>query len=390
MNKALNISGDWLQGPVQRVFGLLEGHGFEAYLVGGCVRNALLGVPVNDLDLATNARPDKMLEICEEAKIRVIPTGIDHGTVTILIGEDHFEVTTYRKDVETDGRRAVVAFSDDIKTDAKRRDFTINALYADRNGEIKDPLGGLKDIPGPLIRFIDEADERIREDGLRILRFFRFFAAYGDPETGLDPDGLSAIASNLEMLDGLSAERIGAEMKKLLSTRDPSPALASMEHAGVLARIMEGATSAPLAPLVHVENDRTPRWTRRLAAIGGACVSGRLRLSKSDLKALQAIKTIVEDGLSTPLAAYKFGADAALDAALITASLSGQMLGPDIEEHARKGAALVFPLKGRDLAGKVKPGPKLGEVLRRLEEEWIKAHFAPTREELLENLDRFI
>jgi len=328
------------------------------------------------------------VEICRKAKIRVIPTGIDHGTVTILIHEEHFEITTYRQDVETDGRHAVVAFSDDIKTDARRRDFTINALYADRNGTIKDPLGGLKDIDGPLIRFIDAAEERIKEDGLRILRFFRFFATYGDPETGLDPDGLAAIAGNLEMLDGLSAERVGAEMKKLLNTPDPSPALAAMEHAGVLGRIMEGATSAPLAPLVHVENNRSPRWTRRLAAIGGASVSGGLRLSKSDQKALKAIKTILEDGLSTPFAAYKFGADAAVDAALIMASLSGQILGPNIEDQAQKGAAQIFPVRGRDLAGKVNPGPKLGKVLSQLEDQWIKGDFEPTKDELLETLDQ--
>jgi len=173
-------------------------------------------VTVNDIDLATDARPERVLELAVEAEIKAVPTGLDHGTVTLVVDGQGFEVTTFRDDVETDGRHAVVAFSEDIETDARRRDFTINALYADRGGAVIDPLGGLIDIPERRIRFIDDADARIREDGLRILRFFRFYAAYGDPEAGLDADGLAACASNLEMLEDLSAERIGAEIRKCL------------------------------------------------------------------------------------------------------------------------------------------------------------------------------
>ena len=191
----MKVTGDWLKGPVQSVFAAVEAGGHRIFAVGGCVRNALLHEPISDVDLATDAHPDRVVDLCEAAGLKVVPTGIDHGTVTVIAEGQGFEVTTFRKDVETDGRRAVVAFSTDLKTDAERRDFTINALYADRDGVLHDPLGGLADVPVRRVRFINNAHDRIREDALRILRFFRFYATYGDPGEGLDPDGLSACAN---------------------------------------------------------------------------------------------------------------------------------------------------------------------------------------------------
>lgn len=383
----MNVSGEWLNGPVQKVFHFLAAGGHQVYAVGGCVRNDLLGEEVNDVDLATDARPERVTELGNTAGYKVVPTGIEHGTVTVVVDGQGFEVTTFRKDVETDGRRAVVAYSDEIETDAKRRDFTINALYADARGLVFDPLGGLKDIPGRRIRFIDDADSRIKEDGLRILRFFRFYAAYGDPLEGVDPDGLAACASNLEMLDGLSAERIGAEIRKMLSAADPAPAVASMETSGVLHMIMAGAVSTGLAPLVHAESGRNVRWIRRLAAMGGLTVSARLRLSKAETKALDAIRTILEEGLDVKHAAYLFGEDRAVDAALIAVSLSGAIGQNSIEALAHDGARLTFPIKARMLMPQIPEGPELGAIMKRLEEAWVGSGFQMDKPQLLSMVD---
>jgi len=379
----MKVSGDWLRGGVQTVFGLLEDAGHSAFAVGGCVRNDLLGAPVNDVDLATDARPERVIKLGRKAGLKVVPTGLDHGTVTIVVHGQGYEVTTFRQDVETDGRRAVVAFSDDIETDARRRDFTINALYADKSGQVFDPLGGLADIPDRRIRFIDDAVARIREDGLRILRFFRFYAAYGDPQEGLDPDGLAACASHREMLDGLSAERIGAEVRKLLSAPDPAPAVAAMEASGVLSAIMPGAVAGGLAPLVHAEAGRTPNWMRRLVVLGGLPVAERLRLSKAEAKAVAAVSSILEAGIGTKLAAYTHGDDRAVDAALILASFAGAVGQNTIEALAHEGAALVFPVKARQLMPRLRPGPELGAVMKQLETAWIASDFQLSEAELL-------
>ncbi|MGR3290820.1 MAG: CCA tRNA nucleotidyltransferase, partial [Paracoccaceae bacterium] len=204
------IAGEWLDNPdTQAVLALLSDAGHQVYFVGGCVRNALLGAPVSDIDIATDATPDRVTRLAESAGLKVIQTGIDHGTVTIVSGAIAHQVTTFRKDITTDGRHAVVAFSDNIVDDARRRDFTMNALYADAGGAVTDPLGGLDDLTHARIRFIDDANARIKEDYLRSLRFFRFHAWYGDPSEGLDAEALAAIAGNLEGLASLSKERVG-------------------------------------------------------------------------------------------------------------------------------------------------------------------------------------
>jgi poly(A) polymerase len=185
----MRITGDWLAQPgTQALCGALEAAGYRALFVGGCVRNALLGVSVADVDIATDARPETVTRLAEAAGLRVVPTGIEHGTVTVIAGGVPHEVTTFRRDVETDGRRAVVAFAQDVAEDAARRDFTMNALYADLRGNVIDPLSGLPDLVARRLRFVGDAHQRIREDYLRILRFFRFHAHYGDPDQGMDAE----------------------------------------------------------------------------------------------------------------------------------------------------------------------------------------------------------
>lgn len=225
----------------QRVCALLESGGHQALFVGGCVRNAVLGAPASDVDIATDAHPDEVMTLAKAHDVRAVPTGIEHGTVTLVLDNVPFEVTTFRRDVATDGRRAVVAFSDRMEDDARRRDFTMNALYADRHGELYDPVGGLPDAQARRVRFIDDPVQRIQEDYLRILRFFRFGAWYADAALGWDADALSAIAQTLDGLRSLSAERVGAEMIKLLAAPDPAPAVAVMARTGVLHTLLPGA-----------------------------------------------------------------------------------------------------------------------------------------------------
>ena len=206
------ITEDWITAEAtQKVCAALTDDGAQALFVGGCVRNALLGVPVSDIDISTDARPERVMTLAEQAGLKAIPTGIEHGTITVVSHGLPHEITTFRRDVETDGRRAVVAFSDKVEEDAARRDFTMNALYAQPDGTILDPLNGLPDLQARHVRFIGNAQARIREDYLRSLRFFRFHAWYGDAEAGFDTDALAAISSNLDGLAGLSRERVGAE-----------------------------------------------------------------------------------------------------------------------------------------------------------------------------------
>ena len=206
----MKVQGSWIENAAtQVVCDALTLQGFQALFVGGCVRNALLGVDVSDIDIATDAAPEDVVECARLAGLKSIPTGIDHGTITVVSAGIPHELTTFRSDTETDGRHAKVRFSKSILEDAVRRDFTMNAIYADPAGFVVDPLNGIPDLNARHVRFIGDAEARIREDYLRSLRFFRFTAWYGDPALGIDPDGLAAVAANLDGLEGLSRERVG-------------------------------------------------------------------------------------------------------------------------------------------------------------------------------------
>jgi poly(A) polymerase len=253
----MKLTGDWYKAAApQRLCSVLDAGGHQALFVGGCVRNDLLHQAVSDIDIATDARPERVIELAKAAGLKPIPTGIDHGTVTVVVSGTAFEVTSFRTDVSTDGRRAVVAFSDDITADAQRRDFTMNALYAQASGAVIDPLEGLGDLRARRVRFIKDAAQRIQEDYLRILRFFRFSAWYGDPQLGFDPEALAAIGAHIDGLDGLSKERIGNELLKLLAAADPAPSLAVMRATGALVRVLNGADDRSIGLLVHLEQEQ--------------------------------------------------------------------------------------------------------------------------------------
>jgi len=378
------ITADWITDTdTQIICHMLTDAGFECYFVGGCVRNALLNAPVNDIDISTNALPDRVMALAKSAGLNAVPTGIDHGTVTVISSGIPFEITTYRRDIETDGRRAVVAFADTITDDARRRDFTMNALYADQNGMIRDPLSGLADLVARRIRFIEDADLRIKEDYLRILRFFRFHAWYGDVSAGLDPEGLAAIASNLAGLDSISKERIGSELKKLLTAPDPAPSIASMAASGVLNAILPGADATYLPVLVHLEETNKPDPIRRLAALGGADVEIRLRLSKAETRHLQKLKEEIGSARSAAELGYRVGVETANDIILLRAALLEMPVDPGAMMQIRTGANAKYPVTAADLMPKFQ-GADLGKVLANLETKWIKSGFTLSKEQLLD------
>ena len=383
----MKIADEWVTlDATQAVFSMLEDAGYQALFVGGCVRNALLDAPVKDIDIATDAHPEAVIKLAKASGLKSVPTGVDHGTVTVVSDRTPHEITTFREDVETHGRHAVVAYASDVVQDARRRDFTMNALYADRRGQVIDPLGGLADLEARRVRFIENPDQRITEDYLRILRFFRFHAWYGDPSGGLDADALAAVAGHLDGLDSLSRERVGSEMTRLLAAPDPAPSVAAMQSVGVLHRILPGAQDVALAPLVHLEQQAgfAPDAIRRLAALGGQEVAERLRLSNAEARLLDRLRQYV--GTATPAIelGYREGEGAGQSVLLLRAALLDTPFDPEDMQRAAEGATAQFPVVAADLMPALS-GPDLGQKLRELEALWLASDCVMTRDQLLQS-----
>jgi len=362
---------------MKRLLAAIGGREGLTRYVGGSIRDDLLGLPVSDIDLATRIPPDEVIRRLEKAKIKAVPTGIDHGTVTAVSDGHPFEITTLRRDVSTDGRRATVAFTDDWQEDAARRDFTINALSADpETGELFDYFGGLADLEHRHIRFIGDPLQRIAEDHLRILRFFRFHARFdaGEP----DAAALEACAARANDLMGLSRERIADELLKLLAVSDPSPTVAIMLDRSILKPVVpeiEASRLAGLKELVAAEQaaaiDGDP--LRRLAALlprnaeVAEAVAARLRLSN---KARKRLACAVGEVVGAPAAlAYRTGTDCAVDRLL----LAGR--APEASEIAAWHAPRL-PITGGQLIKRGVPeGPQVARTLRRIEDEWVETGF---------------
>ncbi|MBB5534258.1 CCA tRNA nucleotidyltransferase [Rhizobium giardinii] len=408
----------WFSAPaLTRVFNLLNADGGEARVVGGAVRNSLMGLPVADIDMATTLLPDEVVARAKKAGIKSVPTGIDHGTVTLVIEGAPFEVTTLRRDVETDGRRAEVAFGSDWKVDAERRDLTINALYANAKGEVIDLVGGLPDIEKRHIRFIGNAAERVAEDYLRVLRFFRFFAHYGSGRP--DADGLRACAKARSKLGTLSAERVWSEMKKLLSARDPGRALLWMRQAGVLSEILPesekwGIDAIPALVAAEQAFGWQPEPLLRLAAIVPPDVerleamAKRLRLSKTEAAFFSAwakaprLPAVIADTAFARLL-YRHGSnglDTSLRLALAASRQKSENDPAQLAETGRLWGLLgktenwqkpAFPLTGADvLAAGIAAGPRVGEVLAMLEDQWVEGNFNADRATLVARLQSMV
>ena len=381
----LPVSTAWLKDADTRaVYDALASDGGSAFFVGGCVRDALLGVPGADVDLSTPWEPQDVIRLAKAAGLKAVPTGIDHGTITVVSGGHGFEVTTFRRDVETDGRRAVVAYSTNIADDARRRDFTLNALYATIDGRVVDPLGGVADCLNRRIRFIEDAGQRIQEDYLRILRYFRFHAWYSDPAAGFDPDALDAISANSDGLETLSAERVGSEMLRLLAAPDPTPAIAVMRQTGCLPRILPGSDDRLLGPVVHLGASIGAPIDSivRLAAFGGEDVADRLRLSRADARHLNDITQAAYGPQPLAEVAYRKGSDVARAASMIRAALAQMPVNATDLEAITTATKAEFPVTAADLMPEYQ-GTALGEKLAKLEARWIESGFTLTREDLV-------
>ncbi|WP_416877594.1 CCA tRNA nucleotidyltransferase [Litorimonas sp.] len=371
--------------------------------VGGCVRNALWGEPVTDTDLAVALEPDEVMSALEKAGIRYIETGVSHGTVTAIINKKPYEITSLRRDVETDGRHAVVTYTKDWSEDAQRRDLTFNALYASQTGEVFDPTGlGLKDLKARRLRFVGEADRRVKEDYLRILRFFRFLAWYGG-EAKVDADSLKACRENKAGIKKLSAERVWSEIKKLLLAQDPSRALHIMLTNDILETVLPEANNVDgLDFLLKLEKREgfKPDPLFRLMAMSPreplqmALLCKRLKMSGAETKRLRSWAEDSEP-LSLDLserdrlaALYRAGKQTILDRTLLRAAGENDPVKSarwiTFANFTRDWERPEFPLSGKDLrAAGVEPGPKMGKALEALEALWVRSGFTADKEKLL-------
>ncbi|MBI1245381.1 MAG: CCA tRNA nucleotidyltransferase [Alphaproteobacteria bacterium] len=387
----------WLDAePARDVLAALGG---QARFVGGCVRDALLGQPPADLDLATPLVPEKVIGMLEAAGLKAVPTGIAHGTVTAIARGRKFEITTLRRDVETDGRHAVVAFTEDWRADAERRDFTINAMSMSADGTLHDYFDGRADLAARRLRFVGDPATRLAEDVLRLLRFFRFHARFGGAE--FDAPGLAACTAAAGALPGLSAERVAGELLRLLEGPRAAEMIAAMRAAGALAHwLPEAAGTQTLARLeAHVAASGTsPSGLRALAALvpgdAAATVAQRLKLSNADADRLAALvrpAVRLDPHAESPVrraAFYRLAGDPADHVLLAWArdvdGLAGDKAWLALLGHARGWVRPRFPLNGADArAAGIEPGPAMGAWLRRYEDAWVDFGAVESRAALL-------
>ena len=385
----------WLnEGALPELLAVLDGQGEEARVVGGAVRNARLGLPAQEIDVATTAVPQEVVHRVQTAGFKPVPTGIEHGTITVVVDKVPFEVTTLRQDVETDGRHAKVAFGRDWRADAERRDFTINAFSATRDGTVYDYVGGLADLATRRVRFIGDPKQRIEEDFLRILRFFRFHAAYGTSDHP-DREGLIACISCRAGLDTLSRERVRMELMKLVVAPHAVPTLIAMSDAGLTLRVLGGVSylgAFEMMAKVEAALGAAPDPVRRLAALGVWVAEDaerlwqKLRLTNAEHERLISMGEgwrHISPGLSEPARRallYRLGALKFTDAALLAWARSSAG-AHDTSWHGlaalpQRWTAPVFPLKAADLMERgVEKGPALGAAMAAAEEAWIAADF---------------
>ena len=414
----VRVSEAWMTGPaVNPVMTALGEGGVDVRFVGGCVRDALLGRAVDDIDIGVPLPPGEAVARLEAAGLRVVPTGIAHGTVTAVSAGTGFEITSLRRDVETDGRRAAIAFTTDWREDALRRDFTMNALSLRPDGTVFDYFGGLADLAAPCIRFVGDPRERIREDHLRILRFYRFAARFGIGAG--DPAGRAACAAEAGRIETLSRERVGQEFLKTLTAPLAGEAVEVMASDGILAAVADTVWNpARFRRMAALESalDLPPDPVRRLAALvgdaGRADTVGRsLRLSRKQADRLLAIFQLAPDAAAAVevptagearrpeqlkamrVAFYRHGADAWQDASLLAAaSRESADTGPlrDLVQAAAGWQRPVLPVRGADLAARGIAGPAVGKGLKFVERWWIAQDFQPGREAALEKLEEAI
>jgi poly(A) polymerase len=391
----LDLPARMTDAPTRRVLDALTTSGIAVRFVGGCVRNAVLKREIDDIDLAVDKPPETVMRALEVAKIKAIPTGLKHGTVTAIADHGRFELTTLRRDVETDGRRAVVAFTDDWLEDASRRDFTFNALYADADGTLYDPFDGRADLAAGRVRFIGEADQRIAEDHLRVLRFFRFHAWFG--KGAVDPAGFDACRRNAGSVRGLSGERVCKELLRLLQAPAPADSVEAMSEAGALDHWLPEYTNAKCLSALIAREDK-PDALRRLAAIlpAGAdatAIGKRLKLSTQEslrldvILAREPVIDVAGGRRAWRAQIYDLGNGLYIDRLLLAVDAPGDWRAA--LNVARSWMPPELPVSGDDaLKLGLKPGPKVGALLEAVERLWIAGDFSADRAACLAELER--
>lgn len=402
---------DWMgAADTVALFNAITAGGANVRFVGGCVRDAVLGRDVSDIDLATDAEPMRVIELLGEKNIRAVPTGVDHGTITAIPDQRPFEITTLRQDVETDGRRAAVRYTTDWAVDAARRDFTMNALSADADGTVYDYVDGLKDLRAGTVRFIGAADERIAEDHLRILRFFRFHATYS--MTAPDPEALQACRDASSQVEKLSGERVWQELSRILVVAEPMQVFALMEEARILRLLFPvGRSTARLQTLAALEGmvKLPPEPIRRLTALiqpdrqEASQIATRLRLSRAETSRLDNLSASRGESragmpeLALRRSLYTLGVELFQDLILLdwadqiarepSAAVENIQDWKGTWDAAHDWAPPEFPLTGEDvIAAGVDEGPDVGDILEDIEDWWIEQAFRPDRDGCLERL----
>jgi len=396
------LEAPWLTlTPLQQLFALFEKEGALLRLVGGCVRDGLLGLPVNDIDLAVDKDPHWVMATLQKHHIKAIPTGIEHGTVTAVLEKRPYQITTLRVDVKTFGRKAHVAFTEDWVQDALRRDFTINAIYADKNGQLFDPVGGLENLQAHRVKFIGDANLRIQEDYLRILRFFRFSARFGHEP--YDSQGLEACKLHASHLPHLARERVTEEFLKIMELPFPLYALDVMNETGALTYILHPGTWEDLKALVALEKTipLLPSALLRIAAFHPALgeIKAHLRLSKKQATSLAFFlkKHLLLTKESFKHQAYLWSKEQAFDLALLQTARRFAASGISLEEGTHFIQALhqlfdaweipSFPLTGEDLLNHgIKEGLEVGHLLKTVESWWISHDFQPDHQACIDHL----
>lgn len=392
---------EWLNAPaVERLIRALTANGNDVRFVGGCVRDSLLGATVHDIDIATDAVPQRIIELLTAARIKAIPTGIEHGTVTAVIGEQSFEITTLRRDIATDGRHATVAFGTDWRVDAARRDLTINAMSMTPDGDLRDPFNGADDLAAGCVQFVGDADQRVQEDYLRILRWFRFYAHFGNPPA--NAEALAACTRFADRVTTVSRERIHHEFFRLLAAPDPLESIRLMVECGVIQVILETPINlAAIGHLLKVEHELDQAFDPvvRLASllhgtseIGG--LAARLRLSNTEQKRLDgaaAAAPVLIAGASPHdrrVMFYRYPSELIRDRILMQ-----WIADPDQTDwrvwwdSCHSFQRPVFPISGKDVvAVGLGEGPQVGVLLQKVESWWEDQDFAPDRDACLRQL----
>ena len=379
------LENNWLnQASAQCLSKAFKNYGYQVLFVGGCVRNSILEVPVTDIDMATDALPETIIKISKENNFKFILTGLTHGTITIIIDKIAYQITTFRNDITNDGRHAKVEFTTSLLLDASRRDLTINAIYCDSYGKIIDPLNVLEDLNNRVIKFIGDPNKRIAEDYLRILRFFRFQAIYGNEMLEINVPALAACREHKSKLATLSKERITSELRKLFLSNNPTRTIIKMTDTGILNQLFKNCSINSFISYIEAEKKYKIKinWIGRLLSLQGSNIEEVLTLTRQELKMIKYTKKAI--GQNVPIFEFSYynGIDYGIMYLLLQHGMKKTTLNKILINKVSSIVTRKFPVTAKDLMPKLK-GKKLGDELKKLESQWIKSDFTLNKNQLL-------